>query len=362
MGVIISITVADLVKYPFLPQARRHISETELDFKTLAEWTEVRNRAKQRISSSYSLAKRFSLDSSKDFEVEIASYPLAIMLAAATQDRSLIERFALFEAKQINVYLNIEKRKEIIIEVAHAFKWQVKTDGDLTMIHFTKFLKNTTSGRLLHDPKWKLANRNLENGWVTVTPIELVRLLQEEVKERIEESAKEKITDLPEQIQKDVDELKEEFLKMKPNLEEFDQVVKAQESEYPPCVSILLKRAAEGKHLSHTERFTLVTYLLHQGVSVDSIVSLFSNVSDFKEAKTRYQVENLAGKTGGRTEAYITYNCATLQTHGVCSGPKDPICRTINNPLTYHLRKQKLNQRDNLTTSSKSLTAKIVEE
>jgi DNA primase large subunit len=336
-----------MVKYPFLPQARRHVSETELDFETLVTWSEVRSRAKQRISASYSLVKRLTYDAGKDFEVEIASYPLAIMFVAAVEDRKLIERFALLEAQQINLFLKEEKRKEIILEIAKAFGWQVKSEHDKTQIHFAKFLENASRGRLVHDLKWKLSNRTLENGWVTVTPFELARLLQEEVKKRIEDSTKEKIRDLPEQILKDVEEIKADFLKMKPHLEEMDQVVKAQESEYPPCVTTLLKRAAEGKHLSHTERFTLVTYLLHQGVSVDSIVNLFSNVSDFKEAKTRYQVENLAGKTGGRTEAYVTYNCATLQTHGVCSGPKDPLCRTINNPLTYHLRKQKLNQRNN---------------
>jgi len=100
-----------------------------------------------------------------------------------------------------------------------------------------------------------------------------------------------------------------------------------------------MDRAAKGQHLSHVERFTLVTYLIHQNLSIDTIVSLFSNVSDFKEDKTRYQVENLAGKSG-LTKPYVTYNCASLQTHGVCLGPADSICRTIRNPLTYHLRKQ----------------------
>ncbi len=362
MGIIISVTLADMVKYPFLPQARKHISETELDFETLAEWTEVRNRAKQRISASYSLEKNLSFEANKDFEVEIASYPLAIMYATAIEDPKLTKRFALLEAQQINLYLKEEKSKEVILEIAQAFEWQVKTEGNKTLLHFAKFLENTARGRLLHDPKWKLVNRAVEKGWVNITPFELARLLQEEVKKRIENSAKEKLRDLPEKIQIDVDELKAEFLKMKPHFEENNKEIKAKESEYPPCVTVLSKRAAEGKHLSHTERFTLVTYLLHQGVSVDSIVNLFSNVSDFKEAKTRYQVENLAGKTGGRTEAYVTYNCATLQTHGVCSGTKDPLCRTINNPLTYHLRKQKLNPRNNFKANAAASNEQVVEE
>jgi len=66
---------------------------------------------------------------------------------------------------------------------------------------------------------------------------------------------------------------------------------------------------------------------------------MFSNVSDFKEDKTRYQVEHLSGVRMGK-EPYMPYNCASLQTHGICSGPADRICATIRNPLSYHLRKR----------------------
>jgi len=159
----------------------------------------------------------------------------------------LIERFALLEAQQINLYLKMEKRKEVILEIAKAFNWQVKSEGDFTWLHFAKYLENASRGRLVHDTKWKIVNRALEKGYVSVTPDELSRLLQEEVKKRIEDSAKNKVGDLPEEIQKDIDEIKAEFVKLKPQLEEMDHVIRAQESEYPPCISILMKRAAEGK-------------------------------------------------------------------------------------------------------------------
>jgi DNA primase large subunit len=181
-------------------------------------------------------------------------------------------------------------------------------------------------------------------GWVQVSPYELARLLQEEVRKRIEENASREVTVIPQQMQTDIDELRSEFLKRKPTLEEFDQIVRAQESDYPPCINGFLKRAATGQHMSHVERFTLVTYLLHQGVTVDSIVNLFSGMPDFNAEKTRYQVENLERKRYGENKPYVTYNCSSLQTHGVCLGPVDHICRTIRNPLTYHLRKQTTHQ------------------
>ncbi len=313
-----------------------------MDFDTISDLPNIRERAKQRLASSFSLKRMLETNPNKNTDVEIASYLVAVIYASATKDPLLIERFALNEAQQVKYYLENEKREDVIIAIAKAFEWQIKEDENGTWINFSKFIKNTSAGRLMHDKKWKLVNRSLDKGWVAITYKELSRLLQEEVKEHIEATAKQEPPKLPELIKIEINQLMDEFLENKPNLVEYDLKVYAEESDYPPCISGLLKRAIDGKHLSHTERFTLVTYLLHQGISVASIVNLFSNVSDFKEDKTRYQVENLAGKTSGMTEGYTTYNCSTLQSHGVCTMPNDPICKKIHNPLTYHILKAKI--------------------
>ncbi len=338
-----SITASDIAKYPFLPQAKQLISGFGFDFETIVRIPLIRERARQRITASFDFKAHFSKPLTHDPQTEVASYALALAYASGINDHQMIERFALYEADQINEYLKTETHESVILEIARAFNWVVhstKENGQNVMsVHFTKFIENTSRGRLHHNSKWKLVNRVLVKGWVRVNPFELARLLQEEVKIRIEENAKHELTDVPEQMQLDIDELRAEFLRKKPTLEEFDQIVRAQESEYPPCITNFLKRAATGQHMSHVERFTLVTYLLHQGVSIDSIVNLFSGMPDFNAEKTRYQVEDLAGKRYGENKPYTTYNCSSLQTHGVCSGPVDQICRTIRNPLTYHVRK-----------------------
>ena len=297
------------------------------------------------MSASFDFKAHFSRPLTHDPQTEITSFALALAYASGINDNKMIERFALYEADQINEYLKAETHEETIFEIARAFNWEIHIEEDskqrIISVHFTKFIENSTRGRLHQVPKWKLVNRVLVRGWVRVNPYDLARLLQEEVRLRIEENARRELTDIPEQMQMDINELNAEFIKRKPTLEEFDQIVRAQESEYPPCINGLLKRAATGQHMSHVERFTLVTYLLHQGVSVDSIANLFSGMPDFNAEKTRYQIENLAGKKYGENKPYTTYNCSSLQTHGVCSGPVDQICRTIRNPLTYHLRKQR---------------------
>jgi len=343
LGINISIATADMIKYPFIAQAREFIAKKELEFKDIVDAPAVRERAKQRITASFP-NQNTQITPSKNTEIEIASYPTAIILASATEDPLLIQRYALHEAKIIKTYLQTEKNPATVSVIAKSFKWQVRTDTYGTWIYFTNFLKNTSKGRLTQVPKWKLGNRALEKGWVLVSSEELSRLLQEEVQERIEESLANKVAALPKEIQTDVDELKTEFLKIKPQLEEkFDIGPCAEEGEYPPCITTLINRAKSGAHLSHTERITMVTYLLHQAISTEAIANLFCKVSDFNAEKTKYQIENLAGKTTG--QPYVTYNCSTLRTHGVCLNTTDPICRRIRNPLTYHKIKQNIPQK-----------------
>ena len=277
-------------------------------------------------------------------DVEIASFPVAVLLTSSVKDTTLTERFALSEAQKASKYLS-RLDDETLLEIAKHFKWNITRSDQPPFafsILFADYLRNATRGRLVHAPEWKLVNRQLMKGQVHVTKVEVRRLLQEEVSRYVEdiiaEQLKEGITKRPENIQALIDEIKTTFSEVKSRFSEFDPMVKAEESEYPPCIKNLLSRTTKGQHLSHTERFTLVTYLIHQRVSIDDVVSLFSTVSDFQEKKTRYQVEHLAGLRGSRTP-YKTYNCSTLQTHGVCVNP-DQICRTIRNPLTYHLRKK----------------------
>ncbi len=336
------LTEHDLAKYPFLPQAKQHIAELGIDIVELGALEAVLERAKERITATYELVAYYHQQPSRKLEVEITSFPVAILIIASVNDNTLTERYALSEAKKMYGYLTSEKNDTIILEIARLFKWDLSPSQQRPYpytIHFVNFLNDATRGRLVHAPEWKLLNRQVLKGQVHITRKEVCRLLQEEIKKYIEDRAEEKIIETPQAIQELVDEIKAEFLKRKPHLAEFDQIVLAEESEYPPCIKSFMDRIVKGQHLSHTERLTLVTYLLHQGVSTEGVINLFSNVADFREDKTRYQVEHLAGQRGSRT-IYRPYNCATLQTHGVCVNPNDPICRTIKNPLSYHLRKK----------------------
>ena len=81
----------------------------------------------------------------------------------------------------------------------------------------------------------------------------------------------------------------------------------------PPCVQNIKQRAEEGKNLSHEERLILLFWWMNNVTNdVEELVSLFKNVPDFDEKKTRYYVEH-ALKRG-----YRPYSCTKIIGLGLC--------------------------------------------
>mgnify|MGYP000284504932 CR=1 FL=1 len=94
----------------------------------------------------------------------------------------------------------------------------------------------------------------------------------------------------------------------------------------PPCMEAILEALKNGENLPHTARFAITTYLLWRGWDVDQIVDLFRTAPDFNEKITRYQVQHIAGQTGGRKQ-YAVPSCRTMSAWGLCPakcGVKSP--------------------------------------
>jgi len=95
----------------------------------------------------------------------------------------------------------------------------------------------------------------------------------------------------------------------------------------PPCMVAILEALKRGENLPHTARFAITTYLLKRGWDVEQIVDLFRNAPDFNEKITRYQVQHIAGRAGGRKE-YAVPSCKTMREWGLCitnCGIKNPL-------------------------------------
>lgn len=336
----VGFTKDDLAKYPFLKKTAEHLKKLSLKIEELVnpEMGQILNRAEERVKEAILLA---SIGKRRENDVEIPSFPVAILLAIATKNSFIKKRYALAEAKSAFTTMQFEDREKLL-SIAADFSWNLKVNRESEIplefaLNFTDYLRNTVH---LKDDKWKLINRLVTDGTVYLNQRDVARLLQEEIQRRIAQKLEEsELPSFPEKILKTAERLTK-LAKERISTEEmegFPRVVK--QSAFPPCIEALYEAASKGRHLSHLGRFTLTSFLVNIGMSPEKVYELFKSFSDYNARLTRYQVEHIAGERGSRTR-YKPPRCATLQTHGVCVN-SDNLCHRIRHPLTYYIRKQR---------------------
>ncbi|TEU05701.1 DNA primase regulatory subunit PriL [Candidatus Bathyarchaeota archaeon] len=279
-------------------------------------------------------------EQSPNDDIEIPSFPIAVMMAAATADSFIKRRYALAEAKRVSNLLGNENKSNITY-IANNFNWKIKPVKDPAVsltydftLHYTDFLKNAT---VFHDKKWKLVNRRMLKGEVYLTKSEAARLLEEDVRRYIEGKLDIKVGSLPEAVMNRINRLKQLFIEKRGEIQLEELPKEVIVNAYPPCIKELYDTITSGRNVSHIGRFALTSFLINIGMTTKNVVNLFSSLSDFNERLTRYQVEHIAGERGSRTK-YIPPRCDTLRTHGVCHS-MDDICRRVRHPLAYYRRK-----------------------
>ena len=322
-----------MAKYPFLPEASEYIKTLDLKIDELADsiFSPILDRAESRVESCLTSDSVGKL--SAKYEVEIPSFPIAVMMVAAVNDSYLKKRYALLEAKRVSEALR-EETKETIIKIAGFFNWKIQPLEENFTLHFTDFLRNAS---VFHEKEWKLVNRQVANGDVLLSRNEACRLLEEEVKRHIEKRLQINDLALPEALVVRVERLRQLLMLKKGRLRVEEMPKQVVIAAFPPCVKALYVAITSGHHLSHVGRFTLTTFLVNVGMSPEELIELYRSLSDFNERLTRYQVEHIAGARGSGTK-YIPPMCDTLRTHGVCIGA-DEICKQTRHPLGYYRRK-----------------------
>ena len=168
-------------------------------------------------------------------------------------------------------------------------------------IYYIDYLKLASN---LRDEYRKLAHNSLQKGYVYIQNRNLMRLIQEYVRNKILIEETEDKASLKSFLDKafKIQEFKELYEKINiiwtKRKEDFDFTFKFDITSktdilklYPPCVLEILKKAKEGQNLVHHERLFVVWFLLALDYPVEKVVDVFSTLLDFDRDKTNYQVE-----------------------------------------------------------------------
>ncbi len=343
------ISEREAAKYPFLREAVGLVDVLDLTVDDLADpsYSKVLDRAEKRVSDA--ILKGESEAALGDSLTELLAFPVANMFVTVIGDDFLDRRYALAEAVRVDALLLDESEDRIAKMARVDFDWglrlvSARLDGRLYgfELYFSDYLRNAAAFR---EPKWKLVNRLMREGYVLLTKPEAARLLQEEVKRRVGDLVSEhKRLNLPEPLRDRAERLRRLYEENRSKITGGDMPAELIMDALPPCIQHAYEGLVAGRRLGHMERFALTSFLINAGMGVDEIVKLFVSVTDFDEEFTRYQIEHIAGLRGSRTR-YTPPTCSTLRTHGICYNP-DGLCKRVKHPLNYYRIKVRQRQRD----------------
>jgi DNA primase large subunit len=334
----------EIAKYPFLSSGIQLIESINIKLDDLINpnYTKVLDRAIERIIES--LIKGEVSVKLSDPLIELLSFPVAVMYVSLVDDRFLNRRYSLAEAIRVYHLLKNESEEKIIKIAVNEFNLDIKRDienidGKIypLKIAFYDYLM-LASG--FHEPNWKLINRKLTKGYVSIKGTEVARLIQVEVENYVMERVNVSISfKLPPLLQEILEKVKHIFEEYKGEIGSINLPAQVINEAFPPCMKYCLEGLLSGRRASHMERFGLTSFLVNVGMPITEMIQLYTSVSDFDESLTRYQIEHIAGLKGNRT-MYSPPTCSTLRTHGICRNINSN-CKSVNHPLNYYRKKVK---------------------
>ena len=335
-----SLSREDLAKYPFCREAREYISSLgfTIDEVFHPDFSTILDRAFERIESAIRVGRVET--KLVDLDLEIFSFNIAPIILSVIGDNALSMRYAVAEAKRVYEELRVDEDYKLQLISVNSFNWRVKLiRPSAFQIFFADFLQFSPVFEAFN---WKLVNRSVVGGWVYVSRGELARLISERVKSEIFNKSSQPMPSItvPSNVLDRIEGLRKIFSSYRKVLEAEEVKGPVVESAMPPCIRSLMNGLLKGESMPHMARFTLATFLLNVGRSVDDVIKLFTASADYDEKMTRYQVEHIAGLRGSRTK-YSTPKCSTLKTFGLCFPDDFCISKRVKHPMTYYKLKVK---------------------
>lgn len=293
-------------RYPFTSEARQAVEENNIEISDF-----IAEKGVQRVVSALKGGTPLALSMHiSDQLAEIGSYGAARMMLAFLNNRYLINKFAVAEAKRASSAMsreNAENLRKLQDELGvHPQQIEGKT-----VVPLPTFL--TFSPRAID---YRLINRNVKAGFVEVNAHEIIRLMEEAVKMRAEKISP--LKEPPEIIRK----YSAQLLKLVPK--EAPIPMSFREGDNPPCIEKLLEVAKSHNNLGHQGRWALAVYLIQKGMSDEKILQIYSNFPDYDERVSKYQIKH------ARDRGYKMPSCSMMLSYGLCISD----CR-IGSPLRW---------------------------
>ena len=301
--------------------------------------------ASDRMREIYESSEEIDVPHSEDALISrILSYPLARIIVSCIGDKRFMKRYALKEAELFRKLLIKEwesgTERDFFVMMGEKLGLSVNIGDDWASMDAISYVKNTAQ---MKDPRKKLLFQDVRDGMVYFHRKSegdehmdvIFRSFQQALQERID-------SELPLNVPSELCESMSPIISVlrfivnnyyeNYSLKDLGEV---EVEKFPPCMKRLYAMAKSGTNLPHSGRFALTAFLHHIGMSIDDIVKVFSASPDFNESITRYQVRHISGEISG--VEYMPQKCAVMVSEGLCYNP-DELCRKewMTHPLIYY--------------------------
>jgi DNA primase large subunit len=312
-------------EYPFLPGAERLVGDLPVSVRELLTdpaYERARGIGRARVLAAADDPRggaAISELSHATREERFLSFLFARIVLSASATGAGLRRWAVAESKRTSSRLDSASLDELN-EVARRLGFSFEPEAGRVTLTLVDYLQLATA---IREGEFRLVRQSVAHGRVGVSRERAARLLQEGIRRRLATPSA-LGDDVVGAIRQQESELLEEVARRVPA-----PVARGgtgpqalQPTKFPPCMRKMRRMLEAGENLSHAGRFALAAFLHRAGADFETIVDAYRGAPDFEESVTRYQVEHITQRDGGR--GYEPPECETLRSHGLCFREGDP--------------------------------------
>lgn len=313
-----------LARYPFLEAAREAVTERGSSLEEVlgtSGRSAVLDRALERIHRA--LSGETVGTPRTDHEVELLSYPVARIVVSLVDDPRVTDRYVRAEARSATDRL-ADEDDLTTADLLEEFGVETRErEGG----RYVSVLDYLTLVGVLEEQRWRLVNRQLDDGWVAVTDTERTRLVEAGVRQRV---GRDLPLSVPPPVTTRLEAAVDEIHRAIGSVQLPESVPVVDPAAFPPCMGTLVDRVEGDEALSPTSRYALAAFLTSLGLTPEELNRVIEE--PIPEDLTAMAAA-VAGEEG--PTQFPPGTCETMVALGDCVNPDD-LCETIEHPLSYY--------------------------